>query len=345
MSRQRKAAQVLVSDREIATVAYARREMSADCSEQSFAKVPMRCVVIRSNETLPAKRVFVTQAAHRWVFLLVLGCGCSPSPGENPSEMVEVPAGPFVRGCDDDQVFVLRGTNCERGEDFIAQDVPRREVHISRFWIDRYETTIGEYIACVDAGGCEPISTIAPPDVEPRDRIAINGVNWFQALAYCRWRGKRLPTEAEWEKAGRGPQGWEMPWGDFINERACGYANTHLNHPLGCEEHPRRVDLVDANPSDRSGYGVVGMAGNVQEWVQDWAHYDYYAWSEDRDPAGPESSTGVIPIRVVRGGYYDGFARLSLRRWLPPGTNEFRMGVRCASSVDPARLSDPLASQ
>lgn len=273
----------------------------------------------------------------------IVSVSCSPTDSESSTPgMVEVPAGRFVRGCDDEQVLTLYGGGCERGEAFVTQDVPRREIYVSRFWLDCYEVTIGEYTACVEVGACEGVATIAPPDVMPRERIAINGVSWFQAKDYCEWRGKRLPTEAEWEKAARGPLGWEMPWGDFADQRACGYANMLLNHPQGCEEHPRRVDLVDANPKDRSGYGVIGMAGNVQEWVQDWSHYDYYSWSEDRDPAGPESSTGIVPRRVVRGSYYDGFARLSLRRWLPPAANEFRVGVRCASSVAPQQIADPL---
>lgn len=281
---------------------------------------------------------------HKAAATLIVLIGCNPTDSElDLPGMVEVPAGRFVRGCDDEQVSVLSGGLCERGEDYISQDVPQREIYVSRFWIDRYEATIGEYVACVDAGVCEPIETIAPAEVEERDMIAINGVSWFQAKAYCEWRGKRLLTEAEWEKAGRGPLGWELPWGDINDETVCGYANTRLNSPQGCPQFVRRVDRVDANPKDRSPYGVVGMAGNVQEWVQDWAHYDYYAWSEASDPAGPEASTGARPMRIVRGGYYDGFARLSLRRWLPPGWNEFRMGIRCASSLDPARLSDPLA--
>ena len=279
------------------------------------------------------------------VLLALGGCGGADDAQEVLSTMVEVPAGPFERGCDDDQVEALYGSSCERGESFIVQDVPRREIYISRFWIDRYEASIGEYVACVEAGVCEPIETIAPPELEPRDKIAVGGVNWTQADAYCAWRGKRLPTEAEWEKAGRGTTGWEFPWGDVIDSRVCGYANTRLNPPAGCEQLLRRVDLVDAHPEDRSVYGVIGMAGNLQEWVQDWAHHDYYAWSEDQDPQGPSESSWSTPMRVLRGSYYDGYGRLSLRRWLRPGRNEFRVGMRCASSVDPAMINDPLGPE
>ena len=275
---------------------------------------------------------------------------CEPRPSSGAAEVVEgmvkVPEGSFWRGCSEEVASDLPTVSCESGPDYIAQNVPLREIHLSRFWIDQYEATIGEYVACYEAGICEGIATIQPPDLEPPERVAVGGLNWFQAKTYCEWRGKRLPTEAEWEKAARGGKDTrEFPWGNESGEEVCGHANMRLAvESGGCPGWESHVDLVDAYPLDRSTYGVVGMGGNLKEWVEDWAHYDYYAWSSDADPQGPDESLVTSEQRVVRGSYYDAASGLSLRRSLPPDLNAYQVGVRCASSVDPREIDDPLPS-
>ncbi|MCY1006027.1 SUMF1/EgtB/PvdO family nonheme iron enzyme [Nannocystis pusilla] len=250
--------------------------------------------------------------------------------------MVRVPAGTFWRGCN-----VEGGDYCEDDPDaHLALNVPYREHELSGFWIDKFEVTAEQYGECGQAGACSapdgvPWSEVEPPAVTG---LPVTGVTWSQADAYCVWRGKRLPTEAEWEKAARGTDGRRWPWGN--EHPKCGQAHLLLGDDCPRERHPLPVD---AFPDDLSPYGAVGMLGNVQEWVHDWRGKTYYANAPARDPQGPEMSDGYPDLKIVRGGYWDAYTlpgntmtSLSLRRWgrLGVGT-EGVTGFRCASSEGP----------
>lgn len=274
--------------------------------------------------------------------LLSLACQSPPSTPEQQEsgEMVRIPAGPFIRGCNPAIIEAL-GAKCESDpEDYPALNTPAREIHLSEYWIDRFEVTVGDYEACLDVGACS--GSYANPLSLPEDErveLPVSGVTWHQAVAYCEWRGKRLPTEAEWEKAARGGGSDErvLPWGNELP--SCGLANT-LIFGVDCPDAPRRRVAVEEFPGDVSPYGVRGMAGNVQEWVVDWRTLDYYETSPSSDPPGPaEMPDEPIPRRVVRGGYYDAPIpgwNLPIRRWAAPDDAIDRLGFRCASSTAPA---------
>lgn len=216
---------------------------------------------------------------------------------------------------------------CERDER------PAYRVELSRFFIDPLEVTQAEYQACVAAGGCTPIDPgrcfvwtggaferggRMPGGLLGADHPAVC-VTWFQARAYCASVGKRLPTEAEWERAAAGPTRRRYPWGDAAP--SCGRA-----HFDGCGEHTRPVG---GRPGGASPEGVQDLAGNVSEWVNDWYDPEAY-WRPFRDdPTGPDH--GVV--RVVRGGsYYDNAAllRSSYRYGLNPMSGFSTVGLRCA---------------
>ncbi len=173
-----------------------------------------------------------------------------------------------------------------------------------------------------------------------RNRLPINGLNWFEAETYCAWRGKRLPTEAEWEKAARDTDQRKLPWGD--DYFTCGVANLRLGESDEACDEPRQVLAVDAYPGDRSPYGVIGMAGNVQEWVADWKGQLYYSTGPTTDPAGPAEAEAEYPMKILRGGHHDTGPpefNITRRRWAEPEEHLLgRVGVRCASSVPPTEL-------
>lgn len=220
--------------------------------------------------------------------------------------MILVPAGSFIMGSDEFDV-----------------EAPRRTVELPAFWIDRYPVTCADYRAFVRATAHR-----APPDWpggEPPDgRLdhPVERVTWPDAVAYATWAGKRLPSEAEWEKAARGTDGRRYPWGDAFDEAHC-----------IVWDHAMALDVttmpVTAHPSGASPYGVEQLAGNVEEWVAD--EFLPYPGSVHRSPA---ASGG---LRVVRGGswfYTQEHARCAYRRGLPPDFDGWSQaggpGFRCA---------------
>jgi formylglycine-generating enzyme required for sulfatase activity len=302
--------------------------------------------------------------------VLVLSCGTESSgnngvdeggeevpapPAEVRLGMARVPAGSFGRGCIAEQVAEIEvfGSHIECKtieEDFILLDVPYRELTLSEFWIDEYETTREEWVACADAGFCEVTSLFTQPRSDAV-RYPASYITWHEADVYCKWRGKRLPTEAEWEKAARGTDNRIFPWGN--ESPACNTANilgfryTDVDDPTAATEcESRQQEPVDAHPLDRSPYGVIGMYGNVQEWTADWAGQTYYSQAPEQDPLGP--SAGDTPTskvnRIHRGAYYGSSGGYTFRRWwFDPNDANPRIGVRCASSLPPEDLQDPLA--
>jgi formylglycine-generating enzyme required for sulfatase activity len=219
--------------------------------------------------------------------------------------MVYVPAGTFTMGS--------RSNYKE----------PAHEVYLDAFWIDQAEVTNARYRLCVDEGVCLPpsYSNSATRDKyygNPEfDDYPVMGVTWFGAQTYCEWANKRLPTEAEWEKAARGTDERLYPWGDNID---CSRLN--------CCQCVGDTTRVGSYPSGASPYGCLDMAGNVREWVADWLDRDYYGRSPRENPQGPDSGT----YRVVRGGSWrqvDFFALTVDRDGARPG----QVGsFRCASS-------------
>ena len=190
--------------------------------------------------------------------------------------------------------------------------------------MDQTEVTNERYGRCVAVGVCET-SLYAEDDRLNGANYPVVGVTWYDAQAYCQWVGKQLPTEAQWEKAARGTDGRQYPWGDTFDGKKLNY--------FGTDDGYRYTSPVGSYPVGASPYGALDMAGNVWEWCQDWYGADYYAVSPQRDPQGPDSGD----YRVVRGGSWyvdEWFVRAADRfRSVPDNRSLNFFGFRCVSSA------------
>ena len=214
-----------------------------------------------------------------------------------------------------------------------ANEVPVHTIYLDAYWIDRTEVTNGMYEQCVAAGACDPPSKKAPSTrkdgyygISKYDDYPVVFVDWYNAKAYCEWTGRRLPNEAEWEKAARGTNGRTYPWGENIN---CGLANYRLDSQEYCRGETSKVGSY---PDGASPYGALDMAGNVFEWVN--TLYDIYPY----DPDSGRESSNASGDRVLRGGAvgnYPFYIRSSLRASGNPGVGFGQYGFRCATSGGP----------
>lgn len=213
-----------------------------------------------------------------------------------PEGMVAVPAGSAWMGCNESV-----DNQCQ------ADEHPFHEVILAAFAIDRTEVTIAAYTACVDEGLCSsPDDTDAfgaPCTLGESPAHPMTCVDWFAASTYCEQQGKRLPSEAEWEKAARGVSGQLYPWGD---------ANPSCNEAVMNECPTTSLQPVGSKPAGASPYGALDMGGNAFEWVADWYAAAYYVESPLESPTGPATGTRRV-IRSAGPNYGDQAMRASLR--------------------------------
>ena len=227
--------------------------------------------------------------------------------GKDGTPMVLIPVGEFQMGSN------------TGGED----QKPVHTVYVDAFYMDIYEVTNAQYQKFVEATGhWKPDEFYDKPRFNQPNQPVV-GISWESARDYCQWAGKRLPTEAEWEKAARGGlEGKRYPWGDSITPERANYG-----HNVG------QATPVGSYPPENS-YGLYDMMGNVNEWCADWYNPDYYRNTPKRNPTGA-SSGGPGLFRVVRGGHYGLEAKWLSSAWRDYSSDgrPYNHGFRCAKSV------------
>jgi len=288
-----------------------------------------------------------------------------------PKNMALIPEGLFLMGSTEEDIGKLLelDRNVEAGR--FDVEIPQREVYMSAYLIDKYPVTNAEYKEFIESGGykqrdlwsdagwdyvqrSKPLdSDVVNSAMDGEDDCPVVNVSWYEAEAFARYAGKRLPTEAEWEKAARGTDGRIYPWGNEFDKAKLNCAESRIEKPTPVTRYLR----------GQSVYGCFDMAGNVWEWTADWFDSQYYRSAPNRDPQGPAKaedkpffgrpedvgtsiyelepsvagSSTLSDCKVLRGGSWNGggviHIRCANRDYDEPDYKNDTIGFRCARSL------------
>jgi formylglycine-generating enzyme required for sulfatase activity len=288
-----------------------------------------------------------------------------------PEGMVLIPEGPFLMGSTEEDINKLLELDRNVEASRFDVEVPQREVFMSAYLIDKSPVTNAEYRKFIESGGYKQrdfwsdagwdyVQQSKPLDsdgvhsaIDGEDDCPVVNVSWYEAEAFAKYAGKRLPAEAEWEKAARGTDGRIYPWGNEFDKTKLNCAESKIEKPTPVTRFPDGI----------SGYECFDMAGNVWEWTADWFDSEYYRSAPDRDPQGPvkaedkpffgrpedvgtsiyelepskAGSSTLSDCKVLRGGSWNGggviHIRCANRDYDEPDYKNDTIGFRCAGSL------------
>jgi formylglycine-generating enzyme required for sulfatase activity len=241
-------------------------------------------------------------------------------------ELIYIPAGEFLMGSKETDLSAPQGLTGLRWAPN-ENEKPQHTVYLDAFWIDKTEVTNQQYQLCMDAGVCSGPGLKSDLISFEKGKLGksryqqypVVFISWQDAVTYCSWAGRRLPTEAEWEKAGRGTEGSIFPWGDQAPASGLVYMTSRNLQPVG------------SYPAGASPYGVLDMAGGVTEWVADWYSDTYFKNSPASNPTGPASGEqhvlkGLGSSNILPFAYRAAYRQSYVER---PNQNDY-IGFRCA---------------
>lgn len=239
-----------------------------------------------------------------------------------PEGMILIPAGAYEMGSRKSLLELNPTEIFQSDRHMLGPEDPAHEVVLKAFFIDRFEATNKEYREFIEKTGARTPRYMKDDEFNKPAQPVV-GINWQEAADYCKWKGKRLPTEAEWEKAGRGQGPVKYPWGNEPPDE------TRLNF----DNKVGKTTQVGSYDKGKSAYGVHDLSGNVAEWVYDWHFPEYYLFSPKENPQGPERGT----YKVIRGGNWRSNGedvRLTYRNATTPKIRSNSVGVRCVKDTE-----------
>jgi sulfatase modifying factor 1 len=336
--------------------------------QESRAKTPKNPQIPWESSSLREKFYFNSQPRPSTGPIILLAVQSPPPPPQtlaativsnDRSEMVLIPAGAFLMGTHADEIDRLRREWPHIQGEFFDRETPQHRLSLKAFYIDKYEVTNTRFQQFVQATGYR---TLAEREdwgwVHTKEWVKVKGASWWaphgpgsnisgleqhpvvqvsweDAKAYCAWTDKRLPTEAEWEKAARGPDGYNYPWGNAFDGERGNFCDRNCDLPWKdgtADDGYRYTAPVGSYEKGKSPYGVYDMAGNVWEWVADWFDTTYYRRGTARNLQGPVSGD----MAIIRGGSWLNnrlLVRVVHRGHEIPTSRFSNTGLRCAKSL------------
>ena len=269
-------------------------------------------------------RIFILSTV---LTLMVTGGAWGATNEVPPPGMALIPQGAFEMGSRKSLRELDPVSIFQADRHMLGPEDPAHEVILDAYYIDLHEATNADYKKYIEATGfkTKPRYWNDPNFNQPNQPVV--GTTWKESQAFCHWQNKRLPTEAEWEKASRGKRPIKYPWGNEAPDK------TRLNF----NNHIGKTTAVGSYPTGKSDYGVFDLSGNVAEWVQDWHFPEYYLFSPKENPPGPERGH----YKIIRGGNWKNNAEdvnLTYRNATVPKARSKTVGFRCAvSTPSPSR--------
>ena len=296
---------------------------------------------VNSDDPKPVTEAEATSTVESAVIAALTQIAPTPTPLPRPTDLPTPTPEPIITDLGNRMLFVPAGLSVMGLEEGERDEQPARPIELDAFFIDETEVTVAQYAECVNAGECrQPLSIGENYYGDPNfDDYPVIFVNWYDAQAFCEWRGARLPSEAEWEKAatynpaanGR----FVYPWGDVFDGTALNFCDvncTSANRDVNVDDGYRFSAPVGTYGNGRSPIGAYDMAGNVMEWVSDWYAFRYYREGPDTNPMGPPEGE----FKSFRGGFWLSSSDevvSAARANFDPLVNQSNLGFRCAMTA------------